>query len=117
MGSPFQLTPEQAARERSSFDKPSGIGATMWSSNLPGELYYSPTGSDWQMLNEQSYNDPTQLAAIQRGANTPSAAQSVYQDFLNKASPAAQASMQAATKAGEGSSHSLSPDVLAKMWR
>jgi hypothetical protein len=89
---------------------PTEAGSTKWTSEMPGALFYSPTGSDWQEINESMLSDPAVAQAVMRGAAGSTAATPYFTELKGKI-PAG------VTQGIEGSVHSLSSDILNKMWR
>jgi hypothetical protein len=91
--------------------KPTEAGSTMWSSSDPGMGWYSPTGKDWQALDEKSMSNPAAAQAAMKGAGNMTSPAYGYFSQLKSKIPAS------VMQGIEGSSYSLAPDVLSKMWR
>lgn len=98
-------------------------GATRYvadSSNIMGgKTYYNPTGSGWQEINEGMLGDPTVAQAVMQGAAD---TKGMYMQPggvpAHNAWSALQGKIDPKTIQGvQGSSFSLAPEVLAKMWR
>jgi hypothetical protein len=101
--------PDYAARITSGFGKPTAAGATAWSSQEPLAAFYSPTGSNWQAINEGMLSNPTIAQAVMRGAASGLGA---------GAFGALRAKIPAAVTQGiTGSQHALAPEILSKMWK
>ena len=85
-----------------------------WASNAPNDIMYNPGGDVWSPLTEDVLlNDPNMLNAFNTRLNTPGAAQGAYTAFNEGMSPETQAAITGLS----GSSHTLAPEVLDKMWR
>jgi hypothetical protein len=87
-------------------------GATMWSSQYPGSAFWSPTkGGAWQELNEGMLSNPDAARAVMSGAgNTGSPSFGAFSQLKGKIPASVIQGIQ-------GSSNSLAPEVLAKMWK
>jgi hypothetical protein len=98
-------------------------GATRYvadASNMAGgKTYYNPTGSGWQEINEGMLGNPDVAKAVMRGAADTRGlymqpggvqASNAWSALQNKINPSVIQGIQ-------GSTHSLAPEVLAKMWK
>lgn len=98
-------------------------GATRWvgdRSNLAGgKAYWNPSGSGWQEINEGMLGNPDVARAVMQGVGdtrsmmqAPGGAQAyrTFSGLQNKINPSVLQGIQ-------GSSFSLDPSVLSKMWK
>lgn len=86
-------------------------GSTMWSSAYPGSAFWSPTkGGAWQEMDESMLSNPDAARAVMsQSANTSSPAYGTWSALKSKIDPNV-------IKGIEGSTSSLAPEVLSKMW-
>src|SRR4029077_2445365 len=87
-------------------------GATTWTSQYPASAVWSPAkGGAWQELNEGRLINLDEARAVMRGFGSCGSPQyGAFSTLPNK--------IPAAVRQGiEGSTNSLAPEVLAKMWR
>jgi hypothetical protein len=109
---------DQARRHIDEFNKMEAIKADTatepslrWRGDNPNQVMYNPGGgTNWSPLSGEGLTDPTVIGMLRTGAAGSGANAGAYKNILSKVSPA---TMQGI----EGSSHSLAPDVLNKMWR
>lgn len=103
--------PLRKEHDIASWDAPTEAGATKWSSQYPGSAFYGPTaGGSWQEINEGMLSDPAVAGAVYKGAAPGSPSSGAF-SLLKQKIPADV--MQGVS----GSSYSLAPEVINKMWR
>lgn len=106
---PFYTSPEHMKSVMGGFAKPTEAGETRWSSANPNDVFYSPTGSDWQQVTEGMLSDP-KIAQTIMGRSMSGPAAGAFGALRDK--------IPANVRQGiQGSTNSLAPEVLAKMWK
>jgi len=105
------VDPLRKQHDVASFGPSTEAGATTWTSQYPGSAFWSPTkGGAWQEINEGMLGNPDVAQAVMRGATPGSPQFGAFSQLQNKIPTNVMQGIQ-------GSSYSLSPDVLSKMWK
>ena len=84
--------------------------ALQWRGDNPNQVMYNPGGANWSPLTGEGLTDPAVIGMLQKGIAGGGPQAGAYGNVLSKVKPA---TMQGI----EGSSFSLRPEILGKMWR